>query len=85
MVQTSKASNFEIHLALKEAMFCHYLVPVPVPYWKHMNSLCSKCPINTFNIQAKHASKLGLETWPKFKFYKLVIGLGQVAAWTKFN
>ena len=85
MVQTSKASNFEIHLALKEAMFCLYLVLVPVPHRKHMDSMCSKCPINSFNIQTKQANNLGLETWPKFKFYKLVIGLGQVAAWTKFN
>ena len=85
MLNGSKASNFEICPTLKEAMFCLYLVPVPVPHRKHMNYMCSKCPINTFNIQAKHAIKLGLETWPKFKFYKLVIGLGQVAAWTKFN
>ena len=84
MLNGSKASNFEIRPALKEAMFCLYFVLVPVPHRKHMTSMCSKCPINTFNIQAKHASKLGLKTWPKVKFYKLVIGLGLVA-WTKFN
>ena len=53
--------------ALKEAVL------FPVPHRKQMDSMCSKCPINNFNIQAKQASCMGLETWPKFKFYKLVI------------
>ena len=79
-LQTSKASNFEIRPE-KKAMFCLYLVLVPIPHRKHMDSMCSKCPINSFNIQTKQANNLGLETWPKFKFYKLVIGLGLVA-WT---
>ena len=84
MLNGSKASNFEIRPTLKEVMFCLYLVLVPVPHRKHMTSMCSKCLINSFNIQAKHANKLGLKTWPKVKFYKLVIGLGLVAS-TKFN
>ena len=84
MLNGSKASNSEIRPTLKEVMFCLYLVLVPVPHRKRMNSMCSKCPINTFNIQAKRANKLGLETWPKFKFYKLVIGLGLVA-WTRYR
>ena len=73
MVQTSNASNFEIRPALKEAMFCLYLILLLVPHRKQMDSICSKCPINNFNIQTKQVSSMGLETWPKFKFYKLVI------------
>ena len=75
--------------SLKEAM----LVLFPIPHQKHINSMCFKCSINTLQhaLQAKQASKLGLEAWPKGKIYKLLFyligpsGLNQIWAYDQFK